>query len=115
MKKKFQNIKKKYPWINYLGNRYFLVLLFFGTWMIFLDNYSYVEHRVLNKQIQELENNKKYYKEEIKKDLEHIRLLRDPDHIEKYAREKYFMKRENEEIYIIEFEDSIPKEHSKPL
>lgn len=83
--------------------------------MLFLDNYSYVEHRVLNKQINELESNKKYYQDEIKKDLRNIKLLKDPNQIEKYAREKYFMKRDNEDIYIIEFEDDIPKDESDSL
>lgn len=115
MEKKNQNLKQKFPWFKYLSNKYFLILLFFSTWMLFLDNYSYVEHRFLNKQIEELENNKKYYQDEIKKDLENIKLLKNPDQIEKYAREKYFMKRENEDIYIIEFEEEIPEENSDSL
>jgi hypothetical protein len=36
--------------------------------MIFLDNYSYFDHRFLDNQVNELEDNKEYYKEEIKKD-----------------------------------------------
>lgn len=72
--------------------------------MLFLDNYSYLEHRVLNKEINELNDNIKYYKTEIKKDSTKIKKLKNPDQIEKYAREKYYMKRENEDIYIIEFE-----------
>ena len=39
------------------------ILLFFITWILFLDNYSYLDQRVLNKQIEELEDNKKYYQE----------------------------------------------------
>ncbi|GEM57285.1 hypothetical protein FC1_05230 [Flavobacterium columnare NBRC 100251 = ATCC 23463] len=73
--------------------------------MLFLDNYSYLDHQVLNKEIEELEDNKKYYKEEISKDLEQIKKLKSSNEIEKYAREKYYMKRENEDIYIIEFEN----------
>jgi len=61
--------------------------------MLFLDNYSYLEHRLLNKQIDELDDNKKYYQEEIYKDEQNIKLLKDTDQIEKYAREKYFMKK----------------------
>lgn len=72
--------------------------------MLFLDNYSYLNHRVLDKQINELKDNKKYYQEEIIKDKENIKLLQNLNHIEKYAREKYFMKKENEDIYIVEFE-----------
>ncbi len=73
--------------------------------MLFLDNYSYLDHQVLNKEIEELEDNKTYYKEEIAKDLEQIKKLKSSNEIEKYAREKYYMKRENEDIYIIEFEN----------
>ncbi len=73
-----------------------------------------MEHRILNKQLNELEDNKKYYQDEIKKDKENIKLLKNPDQIEKYAREKYYMKRDSEDIYIIEFEgDSIKEEQSK--
>jgi len=72
--------------------------------MLFLDNYSYVEHRVLNKEIQELEDNENYYINEIKKDSLKIKHLKNSNQIEKYAREKYFMKRENEDIYLIEYE-----------
>jgi cell division protein FtsB len=79
--------------------------------MLFLDNYSYFDHRILDTEINDLENNKKYYQEEIKKDLEHIKLLKNPDQIEKYAREKYYMKKESEDIYIIEFDgDTIREE-----
>jgi cell division protein FtsB len=87
------------------------VLAFFTIWMLFLDNTSYLEHRILNKQLNELEDNKKYYQDEIRKDSENIKQLKNPDQIEKYAREKYYMKRESEDIYIIEFEgDSIKDE-----
>jgi cell division protein FtsB len=72
--------------------------------MLFLDNYSYVEHRVLNKEIEELEDNENYYINEIKKDSLKIKHLKNSNQIEKYAREKYFMKRENEDIYLIEYE-----------
>jgi cell division protein FtsB len=78
--------------------------------MLFLDNTSYLEHRILNKQLNELENNKKYYQDEIRKDSENIKQLKNPDQIEKYAREKYYMKRDSEDIYIIEFEDDSIKD-----
>ena len=73
-----------------------------------------MEQRVLNKQLDELEDNKKYYQDEIRKDQENIKLLKNPDQIEKYAREKYYMKRDSEDVYIIEFEeDSLKEEQSK--
>ena len=78
--------------------------------MIFLDNYSLLDHRILDKEIDELNDNKEYYKDEIKNDQQKIKLLKNPDQIEKYAREKYYMKRDSEDIYIIEFEDDLLEE-----
>lgn len=97
--------KKKSTLHQFISNKYVWVLLFFIIWMLFLDNYSYFDHRFLNKQIDELETNKEYYQEEIKKDEQNIKLLKNPNQIEKYAREKYYMKKDSEDIYIIEFEE----------
>ena len=99
---------KHTSWFKFLSNKYVWVLLFFCVWMLFLDNYSYFDHRILNSEIEELENNKSYYQEEIKKDKENIKRLNNPNQIEKYAREKYYMKKDSEDIYIIEYEgDSV--------
>jgi cell division protein FtsB len=69
-----------------------------------------MDQRVLNKQIDELQDNKKYYQDEIRKDKENIKLLKNQDQVEKYAREKYYMKKDSEDIYIVEFEgDTIKK------
>ncbi|HRL70565.1 MAG TPA: septum formation initiator family protein [Flavobacterium sp.] len=105
-----RNPYKDKSWFKFLSNKYVWVLLFFCTWMIFLDNYSYFDHRILDQQIEDLEDNAAYYKEEIKKDQENIKQLKNPEQIEKYAREKYYMKKDSEDIYIIEFEgDTIEK------
>ncbi len=104
------NSQKDKPWFSFLSNKYVWVLLFFSGWMLFLDNYSYFDHRFLDNQIEELEDNKAYYQQEIKKDKENIKLLKNPYQIEKYAREKYYMKKENEDIYIVDFEgDTLEK------
>ena len=101
----------KKPTLKWFTNKYVLIFLFFIVWMLFLDNYSYIEHRILNKQINELEDNRDYYKQEISADQKKIRELQNPENIEKYAREKYFMKKDSEDIYIIEFEgDTIKTE-----
>ncbi|WP_396208959.1 septum formation initiator family protein [Flavobacterium sp.] len=103
---KLKNLIVKYPFLKMIANRYILVLIFFVIWMLFLDNYSYLEHRVLNQEIDEIEDNIDYYKAEIKKDSASIKHLKNDDRVEKFAREKYYMKRENEDIYIIEYEDN---------
>lgn len=105
-----KNPYKEKPWFKFLSNKYVWVLLFFCTWMIFLDNYSYFDHRILDQQIEDLEDNATYYKDEIKKDQENIKQLKNSEQIEKYAREKYYMKKDSEDIYIIEFEgDTLEK------
>ena len=114
MKNWYENLLLQYPFLKFLGSRYTLVFLFFTVWMLFLDNQSYLDQRILSKQIDELEDNKTYYKEEIAKDEQSIKKLKNPGQAERYAREKYYMKRDSEDIYIIEFEkdkikDSIEK------
>ncbi len=110
MENPIKETTKKKPWLKIVSNKYLLISLLFAVWMLFLDNYSYMDQRQLNKQMNELQDNKKYYQDEIKKDNQSIKLLKNQDQVEKYAREKYYMKRENEDIYIVEYEgDTIKK------
>jgi cell division protein DivIC len=109
-----KDITDKYPILKILSNKYVIVSVFFVVWMLFIDTTSYLEHRVLNKQIDGFEGTKKYYQQEIRSDKKDIKKMKNPDQIEKYAREKYYMKRDSEDIYIIEFEgDTIKDEQSK--
>ena len=110
MKKWFQNLISNYPFLKFLGSRYTLVLLFFIVWMLFLDNYSYFDHRILDQQINELEENKRYYQQEIAKDKQSIKNLNNPGQTERYAREKYYMKKDSEDIYIIDIEEDREKD-----
>jgi cell division protein DivIC len=100
-------------WYKLILNKYVIVLLFFVIWLLFLDNYSYLDHRILNNEINELEDNKTYYKEEIAKDNDQIKKLKNPAQIEKYAREKYYMKKDSEDIYIVEFEGDTLEKNTK--
>lgn len=110
--KPFRKLTARYPFLKFLGNRYVLVLIFFGVWIVFIDNYSlYFDHPVLDKKIDELNENKQYYQQEISKDSASIRQLKNPDQAEKYAREKYYMKRKDEDIYIIQFDKDTLKEN----
>jgi len=77
--------------------------------MIFFDTNSYFIHHELNEEIKSLENTKDIYKKEIEKDKVFIEKMKDSNEMEKYAREKYYLKKEGEDIYIIEHQDSLPK------
>ncbi|WP_040279088.1 FtsB family cell division protein [Psychroserpens damuponensis] len=93
-------------------NIFIIVFVFFAIWMLFIDSNSLLIHRELNEDISDLEDEKAYYKNEIEKDQKAIKELSTDDGIEKLAREKYYMKKENEDIYIIEYEDSLKLEHN---
>ncbi|WP_299555159.1 septum formation initiator family protein [Seonamhaeicola sp.] len=88
-------------------NIFVLILVGFAIWMLFFDANSWLIHHELNTEIEDLENEKEYYKKEIEKDNKAIKKLSTEDGLEKFAREEYYMKRENEDIFIIEYEDSL--------
>ena len=70
--------------------------------MSFFDINSFQNHYKLNRIIHKLDKQKSFYLEEITKDsLSLIELNSDKEHIEKFAREKYLMKRDNEDIFIV--------------
>jgi cell division protein FtsB len=76
--------------------------------MLFLDaNSWYFTHRELNKRIELLEEQKANLQEATKKDTLRIREFSSFEEIQKFAREHFFMKKKNEVIYIIEYEDSL--------
>jgi cell division protein DivIC len=83
-------------------NRFFITLLAFAVWMIFFDANSLKRQHLLNARISEINGMKAFYLSEIEKNNKAIyELETDIETIEKYAREKYMMKRDNEDIYII--------------
>lgn len=102
----YKQLKSK-TWFKILSNKYVLVLLIFCIWMLFLDSNSWLVHRELNQEINEIEANREYYIKEIQHDKQILEELNDSLEIERFARETYFMKRPDEEIYIIEYEDSL--------
>ncbi|HET8809003.1 MAG TPA: septum formation initiator family protein [Flavobacteriaceae bacterium] len=108
----FQQLRNK-KWFKTISNKYVFILLLFVVWMLFLDSNSWLVHHELDQHINELEENKAYYRKQIQKDTAIINSLNDPDELEKFAREKYFMKRENEEIYIIEYADSLKSKENE--
>lgn len=93
-------------------NVFFLILLGFGIWMLFFDTHSLFLHRELNKEIDKLEEEKEYYQKEIDKDKKELKSLSSDEGVEKYGREHYKMKKENEDIYLIEYQDSIKNPNS---
>lgn len=100
-------------YIKPLKNAYILILIVFVGWMLFLDAHSWLFHHELNEDIQELEYQKEHYRNEMAKDNKAIKELSTKEGIERTARETYYMKKPNEDIYIIEYEDSIAKQETR--
>jgi len=93
--------------LKHLKNIYVIVFVVFAVWMLFVDSNSLIIHRELNKDKNDQKNEKEYYRKEMEKDNKAIKELSTEEGVEKLAREKYYMKKENEDIYIIEYEDSL--------
>ena len=89
---------------------YVLILTAFVVWMVFFDTNSLRIHLELKSEIDKLEKQKEYLKEQIANDKKIIKKLSDPKELEKFAREQYYLKKKNEEIYLIEYEDSLKQE-----
>jgi len=87
--------------VSKVKNPYLILIFLFVLWMLFFDSNSYLNHLSLSNSINQLEKDKLYYKEEIKKDSIALDKLSNPEGLERYAREVYHMKKENEEIFII--------------
>ena len=103
---KFKNLKEN-RYFKFLTNSYVLILTIFLVWMFFFDENTHL-NREFNKDIQDLKSTVDFYKKEIEKDKKTIKMLQDSLQLERFAREKYLMKKENEDVYIIEF-DTVKK------
>jgi cell division protein FtsB len=86
-------------WIN----KYTIAIVAFLIWVLFFDKYNVSTHRYLNQKVEKLQEDQLSYKakiEETRSQLTHINLYK-----EKYARERYFMHKPNEEIVVIKKEE----------
>ena len=87
-----------------IKSTYGVIIILFIFWMIFFDSNSLIIHNELNNDINELNIQKSYYEKEIAKDNIELQLIQTDSGLEKYAREKLFMKKDNEEIFLIEYD-----------
>jgi cell division protein DivIC len=85
-----------------LRNFYIVTALGFILWMILLDSNNLIARFQLSSKLNSLENEKEYYEEKIKEvEKDRDELFGDNESLEKFAREKYLMKKESEDIYIV--------------
>ena len=83
-------------------NKFFLVTVAFLVWMIFFDKNDVLSRYEYSQQLKKLEQERDFYKAEtdkVTKDLDE--LTSNPRQLEKFAREKYLMKKDNEDVYVV--------------
>jgi cell division protein DivIC len=89
--------------IAILKNKYLISVAAFAVIMLFLDHNNFFEQMQRKKELQDLQAKKKYYSEEIEKTKKELGdLSNNPATIEKYAREHFQMKRDNEDVFIVD-------------
>lgn len=88
--------------LNPLKNKYVITALLFLVWIAFFDENNWVERAQNLKELRQLRNDKEYYIDQLEKDAERLKELKTNDeNLEKYAREQYLMKEENEVVFVI--------------
>jgi len=94
-------------WYRRLTNKYVLATLFFLVWMTFADSNSMVLQMELDAERRALENGIEFYQKELEKARRQLdELASDPEKLEKFARETYWMRRDGEHVILVEPLDS---------
>ena len=95
--------KKILPFVK---NKYILTILIFIVWLLFFDTNNLIDRAKEMNHLLQLEKDKKYYIERIDKDSKRLEQLKTNNkNLEKFAREQYLMKKDNEDIFVIVEED----------
>ena len=85
-----------------LFNKYFLTTVAFVVWMVFFDSNNLMTRNRLQEKLDGLNVEKQFFLDEIRKDSTLTQqLISDSAQLEKYAREHYLMKKENEDLYVV--------------
>jgi cell division protein FtsB len=95
--------KKMLP---YVKNKFILTILIFIIWLLFFDHNNLIDRAKELRHLRQLEKDKSYYIERIDKDSKRLEQLKTNNkNLEKFAREQYLMKKDNEDIFVIVEED----------
>ena len=85
-----------------LRNKYLILLLLFIFWIVFLDDYNLINQNKMKNNVDDLKEQKEFYISEIKSDSTELsKLKNDSEEQDRFAREKFLMKKDNEDIFII--------------
>lgn len=91
--------------IDLFKNKYFLVTVAFVVWMTFFDKNDLLSQYQYHQEVSKLKEERDFYKtqsDQVAKDLDELNS--NPQKLEKFAREKYFMHKDNEDVFVIKRE-----------
>lgn len=88
--------------LRFLLNKYFLTTVAFVVWMVFFDSNNILTRHKLQNKLIEIQNERKFYLDEIRNDSTLLHdLMTDTTRLEKFAREKYLMKKDGEDLFLM--------------
>ena len=89
--------------LKIIFNKFLITGILFAVWMIYFDQNNWSSQEKRKKQLWDVEQNIAYLNSEITRmEQEHNEMIHNPEKLEKFAREQYKMKRDNEDLYIVE-------------
>lgn len=88
--------------LSVISNKYVIAFVIVIIWLFFFERHSILQQRRVSRELREYKKDREFYIKEIYRDSAAIREIReDPEALERLAREKYFMKKKDEDIFII--------------
>ena len=88
--------------LTVIKNKFFITLVLFSVWMVFFDKNNVINQIELRKNLRQYQKEKQYYMQQIAADSEATYdLMSDSTHLEKFARERYFMKKDSEDVFLM--------------
>ncbi|MBK7762217.1 MAG: septum formation initiator family protein [Bacteroidetes bacterium] len=97
--------------LSIIKNKYFLVSTGFLVWIVFFAEYDLISQYKQRKELKAMKEKIVYLESEIAKlQAEKHAIRTDSNTLERYAREKYFMKKANEDVFVF---DSVKQENGK--
>ena len=100
---RIKTIKEK---AGFLNNKYIIAFLLFFLWLLFFDQNNLFDQHKYTKEYKQLLKDKEYYLKKVVEDRKRLEELQTSDeNLEKFAREQYLMKKDDEDIFVIVKDD----------
>ncbi|MPL94462.1 hypothetical protein SDC9_40616 [bioreactor metagenome] len=88
-----------------IKNKYFITTSAFVVWLVFFDQNNLIQQQSLRRELHEVKKERQFYLDEIHHDTQkYLEVVSNKERLEKFAREKYLMKRDNEDVFLIVYE-----------